>query len=757
MKLILKNFCCYENRTFDFPDVGNVLISAPSGAGKSSIARAIEFVLFGTGQKIVTFGKKKCSVEMTYKDMTIIRSKCPNRLVVNYTMEDDEGQSYIDKLFPDKMSTFLSQKNKRTFVVASPAEKLEYLEQLAFGDLNLPSVKEAIKHRIRLVENKIIEYNAKLDTFEVLLKECSTTTKMKKPTYEGDLSTIKKESGDLRNQLSQLNTRQYDYFRYIESVQSFNHTKQRIDNVKNEIETLDEKLMLLEEIPDQLETINYTIEIKKRFERLTSLESELENQTTKCLDTTRLDTKVAALREDLNRYDKDLKDYEKDIRDLESELSLCKILENTQDQLNNLKIPNRTLLELEKLRDELLNNIRQYKEQESVYQCPNCESSLQLIEEELIVFKKIPQTTSMSQLNKSLREVDMEYRETMNFTNEKTFLENQLTTYRKKKCRSRTFLQSTIETLKPEKESLSNILVLFNRYKEERTEKEIEYKELQRHVQKTKHKIAKIKEGLAGLTNPTETMDSLIQEKMSINAMNERKTLLENRRDEQEILLDKYTSQLVECLPVELNHQESIHTTEKKIQELEVIKSQLEQYKEYELYQSRLENYNKLKENISRQEKRVLSLQTFYKIFLKAEAISIQTIIQTINTNVQHYLDAFFDQDPFQATLVTDKVSKTTKNQSTQIHVQLFYKENDIDINTLSGGEYDRLVLAFVMALSDLNGSPFIILDECVGSLDQATATMVCDYLKNQCDQKLVLLIAHQIVTGIFDRIINLT
>ena len=46
LTLSLKNFRCWENKTFTFQDNGIVLISGISGKGKSTLLNAILFVIF---------------------------------------------------------------------------------------------------------------------------------------------------------------------------------------------------------------------------------------------------------------------------------------------------------------------------------------------------------------------------------------------------------------------------------------------------------------------------------------------------------------------------------------------------------------------------------------------------------------------------------------------------------------------------------------------------------------------------------------
>ena len=131
MKLHLVNFRCYSDKTFEFGDDGLVLITACSGAGKSTILMAIQFALFGTGTKISSYGKTACKVELEFNDIKIVRTKRPNRLILNDEYEDAVAQEIINKTFGDTFDVtgYISQNALNSFIIMTPTDKLEFLER----------------------------------------------------------------------------------------------------------------------------------------------------------------------------------------------------------------------------------------------------------------------------------------------------------------------------------------------------------------------------------------------------------------------------------------------------------------------------------------------------------------------------------------------------------------------------------------------------------------------------------------------------
>ena len=68
MFLELINFRCFGKLQLQIPDSGVILLHGGSGIGKTTVFKAINFVLFGKEQKIVKYNEKKCSVKLKYKN-----------------------------------------------------------------------------------------------------------------------------------------------------------------------------------------------------------------------------------------------------------------------------------------------------------------------------------------------------------------------------------------------------------------------------------------------------------------------------------------------------------------------------------------------------------------------------------------------------------------------------------------------------------------------------------------------------------------
>ena len=156
-------------------------------------------------------------------------------------------------------------------------------------------------------------------------------------------------------------------------------------------------------------------------------------------------------------------------------------------------------------------------------------------------------------------------------------------------------------------------------------------------------------------------------------------------------------------------------------------------------------------------------LQSIYRlkdIIKQAESIKLTHAIESINQYVSNYLEIFFQTDPIHVTLsirdasITGTGSGTGSQKTGQIVLNVDYKEMEADVSILSGGELQRVIIAYNIALSELFSVPMILLDECTSNLDQELTEAVVKGIKYNCSCKTIIMVAHQVVSGIFDKVI---
>ena len=171
--------------------------------------------------------------------------------------------------------------------------------------------------------------------------------------------------------------------------------------------------------------------------------------------------------------------------------------------------------------------------------------------------------------------------------------------------------------------------------------------------------------------------------------------------------------------------------------------------------------YESLKESIDKSK----NIKDYYRdellccekllMFVKeAETKSIFDFIDQLNTHAGMYIEEFFPDEDINVQLVTNKELKKGKDK-TGLFFEVQYKTMKGDIDFLSGGQRDRVNLAFTLAFSELVDNRILLLDECISSLDNETSDHVIDTLKTKYKGKLILCVAHQVNTGVFDQVIH--
>lgn len=138
---------------------------------------------------------------------------------------------------------------------------------------------------------------------------------------------------------------------------------------------------------------------------------------------------------------------------------------------------------------------------------------------------------------------------------------------------------------------------------------------------------------------------------------------------------------------------------------------------------------------------RAVKLQEIIKT---AEKMAVTEVIEEINLHAQMYLDSFIED--INVMLAFDGV---------KLNVEVTQDGHDSDLQNLSGGELARVILAFTIALAEINNVKLLLLDECVASLDQESTGQVIEAIKTNFNGT-VICIAHQTTTGVFDHVLEL-
>jgi DNA repair exonuclease SbcCD ATPase subunit len=147
----------------------------------------------------------------------------------------------------------------------------------------------------------------------------------------------------------------------------------------------------------------------------------------------------------------------------------------------------------------------------------------------------------------------------------------------------------------------------------------------------------------------------------------------------------------------------------------------------------------------------------FKELSDKAQMAAISDVIDSLNISAKEYLDVMFQDSPISVSLKPFKENKD-KSVKPKLSLSINYKGFDLDSITedVSGGENDRIILAYQLAMNSIYNSPILLLDEPFTGLNQALVDVVIESLRLTAQNKLVICISHGINKGLFDEVIEI-
>lgn len=816
MKLRLINFRCYSDSSFDFGEDGLHLISAPSGHGKSSILMAINFVLYGSGQKVVSHGQSSCSVEFTFQDLHIIRKKKPNNLIVNVgdkSFQNDVAQNIINQKFGTSFNVtgYIAQNALNSFIVMGPTEKLSFLEKFSFNDINLEEIRTKCKNLIQKNNEAFIKTMSQIQTMEQVISELDLpievkfplktknielTTKNEEIRYKNCETSIKKNSHILSKTQKELNdTSILNSFiqNKDENIEGLSLTLENLSLEQQSSDYIgDEQLKILKK---RLQTI---IEFKD-FKNIRSQFEESSNQLEIMKEkeiieiTTKLDFKKKCLwneysKNECNDLINELKGFLEDAK----KISFLKKQIDSNVNTDDLEKREKLLEDKRILYDEQREKLNILKKKKITYSCPCCNKKLFFENEKLSVFNN-----SLPELTENLKEDDLVL-EINSLNKDIKSLEATINKI-KNKIEQNQKIREQIENIEkqyddpPSVESFSEDIEHMENYLKTQIalEKEISILENNLSNQKfsssymiSKNKVDQlsnqIKEYELSLENVDDDIFDEDEEDLrnSIFEEQNKKTQIKNFEDkrkkiEKELEIQKKSNQnkidehLIKYnsikLETELNDiinslNEEITSLNSKRDEHKENLENIEKYCKYILEKEKYDNWIKKLNDLREKEEIAKNKYNASKLLLEkiieSESIAMVNIVDTINIHSQVYLENFFPDNPIVVNLCCFK--ETKKNSKPQINVEISYKGSDCDITNLSGGETSRVILAFTLALAEIFNVPLLMLDECTASLDSESTSIVFDTIKEHFKNKNVLVVAHQCTEGVFDKIIKI-
>ena len=813
MKIRMKDFLCYSDSTFDFGESGVALLSGPSGAGKTSILRGIFFALFGEGNKLQACGSASCRVELEFDGVKIIRTKKPNRLVVNDVFEDESGQAFIDKMFGEtfKISGYIQQNNLNSFILMSPIDKLSFLEKFAFRDVDLAKIKARCKAYITQTSDALVGVGSQLDMAKKILEKMELPEerifplKCKKDQRE---KAINNEKIKLKNCHTLINRAVRDAKIISKEISDTRVLEATLKARTEALLDLEKTLLVLdEEIAKSLyagddylnsleESLTYVVairdiktlekQIKTDFEKLKIMkedeESILNKRIEECIETEWKEYSKEDLVSTIEDLKKCLIDVTK-IQSLKDDIKnlACVSLEKHEVNKKELENKDSELERTQTLYDKLL-------AQQSSYSCPSCSVKVRLVNEELILASVGDGEVVEADLDVLKDEISKLKRHISTLQKIVRDEENKI----ERKIRNEfeiDKISSTYEELLSLEEVRGDLEYLRNyqatqielERKKKILEKDIKegnfsssYFTFKKGVEKMEIKLNSLREKLGNNIPETdeeelrELINNQKQKRNNMYSAKKRKEETSNAITNCKKILENASEKHIKDYgsvkdTKELERNASIE--EDKLQDLEIKKKKHEEnlkgVEEWERYQSSLEDYRgwELKiEKLETEEKVAVkehaSATKLKDKILEAESMAMINIIDSINSHARVYLDCFFPVDPISVNLQTFK--ETKKTTKPQINIEIEYKGMESDLNMLSGGELSRVVLAYTMALAEMFNTPLLLLDECTASLDQELSEIVFSAIKENFNGKMTLLIAHQVVTGSFDKIIRL-
>lgn len=753
MNIELHNFKSWEYKKITIQPSQVTLLKGDSGSGKTTIFEAVEFAIYGNGFKIIRVGSKSCKVILTTNILEICRTKGPNILTIQYegnTYKDKAAQEIIYKIYGENKEglSHMKQNSSKSFINLSPNDKFNFVSEFIPQE-NINKYKQKTKKMIQKRETNFRNAQSKVLALETILDEQPEPEYVSCPP-EYDFKKLEKINQKLQRCLEDIKTKKNMYNESILTNDKIKHIQENINEIqiKHSSSHYEKKMGKIKPI---IQDKTNKIELLKEQKEMKDLGKEIHKKEV-------IYTQNKKKYEDCKNTLKDTLWVQWDKSEIKSEMEKSKQyafekqkLDTLQKEINNIDIQDTSSFEerLKVIDKELMREVVEGK----AYSCPGCKKQLFVVDSHLVEIQKHIDKGVYKQLKSEKKEITNVIKKNEKKIQSKVVLQKQYNELKNGLCKSdydyKTLEKYYTTQLKNESE--------YNKYIELLRENEIEYNNIDKQTYEMYIKNNTIIE---------EDMDVISEElnelKLKYRSYKMENDTLQRNIQKKQILEDKLKSLTF----VENIEQFNIDIVllEDKIKKYNKQKDEYHQlqiqHKDYEMYKHKIDEFTKNnerykdavdKENHCSNE--LTNANILWDSIKQAESDCMKNNLRVFEQYIQKYLDEFFEKDSMK--IVLHSTRKTKTGEKSHIELLLYYNGIEYTLNMFSGGEMQRLIIACNLGLNEMSNTEFILMDECTSNLDQDTTGLILNGLKKYMPHKTIIMIAHQVIDGLFDHTIE--
>lgn len=756
MKLHLQNFRCYLDTEITL-SAGITLVKGASGVGKSTIANAIDYVLYGKVQKPYAHGTKQCRVTLTLPNKTTIsRQSGPGKLTLEHDgkkYEQDTAQAIIDQLFGAReiflASSYGRQGGKCALMEGTNAEKLELIHSISFRDDKATAVQARLKAASKVEDATCSERKLTRDAAKMALKSFDTanpkvvssrlsTNDFDQDALKAQIETSFKKLSDLRSQLAEIAKLEG----HISALIAFTREGDDGDDkaLQAENDKLEQELKMKRDEEEQLIKLVAGSAASVRMDELREAKQKELSEVNEQLDQVYevLETRDAsAIQTEFAR----LESNQVKLNEIGKLLTAAKLSDRNDMRDTITNISGKLREARQKLNDleESLTAIKWNAEQELNLQCPKCSAALRMQDGSLCLhgdnFVRDIKTVNIKGVTEAM-------------VRDAHTAIAQLESRREEVSRCQGDVAKILRDMTKEKPRDA-----------EKLQACLKLSDLQKRMTTLNAELSKLGDGKGVQVGSEESELNIKRLKQEQEIL--RQTISNNGLKIASIRSSTAKKAELEDLQRKLGNRDS-KTLRTEIDELDAetrnTKSMIETFNAVKTREMLCQSITEAEEQLDVVMQRSSKIAKLREIAKIVERQVLEQTVAILNIEMEKFLNIMFSEHPIRVEFSMTKQLKTQSKTSDQCSLRIFHKNCEYDdVKQLSGGEADRVSLAMMLALNHICGSSIVILDETLSTLDSTLKITIIEMLREFCGStKFAMIISHEGVEGAYSNVIDL-